>query len=151
MKDLVKLISQKFDLIETILTLLFAGGMVLYTTETLKIADFEIAKWTLWISLGGLIVIYWLMSYNNPAGEKTPLNVFIHKLTWLGFAVAVLGILLKLQFSDKAGIALLSGLVAIGISLAGNVYLLIKKQPKITRNIVRAVVISLIALFLYLM
>jgi len=144
--NIMRFVSKSFDTIETVFVVLFSLGMVLLMTETVEIVNFRIAEWTLWISLGGLILVYWIISYKKE-NEKL-LNIFFHKLTWLGYAVAVLGILLKLQFEDKAEYALLAGIIAISLSIILNIYMIIKKELKHKKNIVRSIIIGMIALFL---
>ncbi len=149
--NVMRFVAKRFDTLETIFVVLFSVGMALLMTETIEIKGFKIAEWTLWISLGGLILVYWIMSYHKTEKDMAMLNIFVNKLTWLGYAVAVLGILLKVQFEEKAEYALLAGLLAIALSIGLNIYLIIKKELKSKRNIVRGAIIGIIALFLYTM
>jgi len=144
--NVMRFVSKRFDTLETIFVVLFSLGMVLLMTETIEIANFRIAEWTLWISLGGMILIYWIISYKKESEQI--LNIFVHKLTWLGYAVAVLGILLKLQFENNAEYALLAGIIAVSLNIILNIYLIIKKKLKSKINIVRGVIIGIISLFL---
>ncbi len=143
-------VFSKFDTIETVLTVLFAGGMILLMSEIVEILNFKIASWTLWMSLGGLILVYWIMSYKKTNDKQPVFNTFVHKLTWLSYATAVFGILLKVQLEEKAYYALFAGLIAVALSIVLNAYMLIRKEINGPRNIVRALIIGIIALFLFL-
>ena len=142
----LKAIVQKFDFLETFFVVGFATGMFLLISE--------IHIWTivLWVSLGGLILLYWVMSFYKTDVKEETLHYFSRKVTWLSFAVASLGILLKVQFNEKAEFALLAGVVAIAAALIINIYLFfIKKHKKSLKSIIRSVVFALVTIILLML
>ena len=139
-------IVKKFDFLETLFIIGFAVGMFLL------ISEIHIAAPVLWASLGGIILLYWIMSFYKPNKEVSSKDFFLKKITWLSFAIATLGILLKVQFNEKAEYALLLGIIGIAVAISVNLYLIIfKKEKKLFKNIIRGIVLALVTTILLIL
>jgi len=143
-KTILLQISKYFDTIETIALLTFVAG----TMMLLK--DYENAIKVVWFGLGGLIILYWLMAVEPKTDEETIFAMVIRKLTWIAFSISLVGIVLKFEFDDKAEPALLAGFVSVIISMILTIYVSVKETKKLNiKNIVRAIIIGSICIFIY--
>jgi len=142
--NLYKAIAKYFDAIETILILVFVISMGLILFE-INHAIIVISSVIILLAL-----LYWFMSMEPRTENDTTLKLYTKKLTWISLSLSVLGLLMKLQFDEKANIMLLLGIVLIFISLILNYIIWKKEKEKIKIAVfVRALLFILISLYLY--
>jgi predicted membrane channel-forming protein YqfA (hemolysin III family) len=143
-KTIYNFVSKHFDLAETILVILFAVGLILITNEV---------KYTLKIMMGvtvALAVLYWIMSFEPRKREDSGLKFFSSKISWISLALAVFGILMKLQFEEKADLLLLVSFICLSGSIILNLVTYFKEKSQIkVATFVRSSIYILVCLFLY--
>lgn len=143
-KTFYSTVLKLFDILETVFTIAFVVSMALLLNEE---------EYSLKIISGVLVliaVLYWLMSLEPKSENDSLLKLYTSKATWLTLSIGVLGILMKLQFDEKANLLLLLGFLSIIFSVILNIYLYIKEKNKIKPAVfVRASIYILICLYLY--
>jgi len=143
-KSILLQLSKYFDTIETIALLIFVGGMYMILNEL------EDAIKVIWFGLGSLTLLYWAMTLEAKGDNETNLAMIIRKLSWIGFTISIVGIIMKFQFDDKAELALLGGFLAVIATLIMTIFISIKEAKKLNiKNMVRAIIIAFICLFIY--
>ncbi len=143
-KSIYNFISKYFDLLETILVILFAIGLTLLIYEV----KYSI-KAVMVVSIV-LAFFYWIMSFEPRNKEDSTLKLISSKITWISLAIGVFGILMKLQFEEKADLLLFVGILTLLSSIIINLVLYFKEKSKLKiATFVRAFIYILVCLFLY--
>lgn len=143
-KKIYDSLSKYFDIIETVLVILFAITVTILTRE-IKYSIIAVS-----VSSILLAFLYWIMSFESRNENDSKFKYYSGKFTWIALAVAVLGILLKFQFDEKSEMMLFVSILVLIISIILNIVLKIKEKAKVKPAVyVRALIYILVCLFLY--
>ncbi len=134
-----------FDTIETVCAIGFSAGMILL------IQQIKFAPEVLWVSLIALALLYWFAAIAPTESKESNFELFFRKIKWIGFALAVIGILLRLQFSDKSYQLLAIGGVMCLIIIALHYYraMKLKNRTDHKSGLIRAFILGFISLYLF--
>lgn len=136
-------ISKHFDVIETVIIIGFAVGMVLMLQEI------EYSKLVIKISLVVLAILYWIRSSERKEGQNIKEKIS-EKLMWYSLVITPIALLSKLEFKDNANVFLI---VTMGLLLAAMIYRIYERLKSKNRvnmgEITRLIVAMILAFSLY--
>ncbi len=134
------LLYKYFDIIETILILVFAIGMVMILKEL------KYAFWVLKISLGVLAFLYWSKTLKKDDSKSTKEKIS-EKFIWYSLLLTPIAIISKFQFNENANYFLLFCLVTL---ISSGIYRIIerkKAEQKINIGEITRLLIAIILTF----
>lgn len=143
-KSFGEFIKKNFDVIETVLAVLFSASLLMIINEI------NYATEGVWISLSAIAILYWLMAILPVEQKEETFELLFRKIKWLGLSLAIIGILLAIQLSEKADYLLIAGTIICAIILILIIYNGIKnKNRKETiSSAIRTFLIGLISIYL---
>lgn len=133
-------ISKHFDVIETVIIIGFAVGMVLMLQEI------EYSKLVIKISLVVLAILYWIRSSERKEGQNIKEKIS-EKLMWYSLVITPIALLSKLEFKDNANVFLI---VTMGLLLAAMIYRIyerLKSKNRVNMGEITRLIVAMILAF----
>ncbi len=140
---LTNFLRKNFDIIETILSVLFVAALLLLMKQI------PYSKYGLIVSLSGLAALYYLMSLKKTESNLKFEYIF-NKVIWISYAIISLGILQAVLMEEKARLLLIIGiaLMVLNSILIAYRWIFLKLKDQNMSLLTRALSLGIIGTYL---